>query len=635
MSQKVTLREDLRSPSGDDGEAERRIAATLDSITDGFLRLSADWRVVYVNAEAERIDGRSRTDLIGKRIWDVWPHTAGTPLETQFHRAVADRSKVEFENFYEPWNRWFTIKAFPTAEGGLEIFYNDITKRKQAEEALRESETKYRTLFESIDEGFCIIEFFDGPHGPLSDYIHVDANPAYTANAGIPDIVGKKVREMVPDEAEEWVRVYRNVLITGEPIRFERELVATGRYLDLAAFRIEPSERRQVAVLFKDITRRKRAEDELREASRRKDEFLATLAHELRNPLAPIRNGLRIMKLAAEDADLVEKSRTIVERQVNHMAHLIDDLMDLSRISRGKIVLQKARFRLAEAVQDAVETARPLIDERRHELVLAMPPGPILVEADRTRLSQVFGNLLNNAAKYTEAGGRIRVTVERDAGEVVVGIEDNGVGIPADMLPKVFDMFTQVDRSLEKAQGGLGIGLSIVQRLVEMHDGRIAVESGGHGQGSRFVVRLPVVLSRGTTSAVADGEEMIVAAPRRRILVADDNRDAATSLAMLLRILGNDAQTASDGLQALEVGAAFKPHLVLLDIGMPNLNGFETCRRIRQEEWGKQIVVVACTGWGQDDDRRKSEEAGFDMHLVKPIASADLQNLLAGLVPAT
>jgi signal transduction histidine kinase len=500
----------------------------------------------------------------------------------------------------------------------------------ETEQALRASEQKYRALFESIDEGFCIIEFFDGPHGPLSDYVHVEANPAYTINAGIPDIVGRKVRELVPDEAEDWVRIYRDVLLTGRPVRFERELVATGRHLDLAAFRIEPVERRQVAVLFKDITLRKRAEQELKDADRRKDEFLATLAHELRNPLAPIRNGLEIMKLAAGDAAAVEQARAMMERQIGQMAHLIDDLMDLSRISRGKIVLQKTRLRLGDALQDAVDTARPHIVERGHELVIAVPPEPILVDADRTRLSQIFGNLLNNAAKYTERGGRIRVAVERHDHDVTVTVADNGVGIPAPMLPKVFDIFTQVDRSLEKSQGGLGIGLSIVKRLVEMHGGTVAAESDGHEQGSSFTVRLPVVAAVAPSVDHPEGSGKPASSHRRRILVADDNRDAARSLTLLLRILGNDTQTAHDGLEALEIGATYLPDVVLLDIGMPNLNGLDTCRRMRQEPWGKNIVIVACTGWGQDDDRRKTQDAGFDTHMVKPVDPAALEKLLAG-----
>jgi signal transduction histidine kinase/ActR/RegA family two-component response regulator len=380
-----------------------------------------------------------------------------------------------------------------------------------------------------------------------------------------------------------------------------------------------------------DLIENKQAEEALREADRRKDEFLAILAHELRNPLAPLRTGLQVMKLARNDATAVEQSRTMMERQLDQMVRLIDDLMDLSRISRGKIVLQMTRVLLATVVRNAVETSRPLIETAGHDLTLDVPDEPIYVNADATRLSQVFANLLNNAAKYTDRGGRIRLAFERQGSDAVISVEDNGVGIPAPMLPKVFDMFTQVDHSLEKAQGGLGIGLNIVKRLVEMHGGTIQAQSGGHGAGSTFTVRLPVVLSLASEPS-ADGAA-VKAAPvaRRRILVVDDNRDAAVSLAMMLNIMGNETQAAHDGLEALGVAAAFRPDVILLDIGMPKLNGYDTARRMRREPWGKAVVLVALTGWGQEEDKHRSQEAGFDLHLVKPVEPAALEQLLAGL----
>jgi len=335
------------------------------------------------------------------------------------------------------------------------------------------------------------------------------------------------------------------------------------------------------------------------------------------------------MKLAGDNPDAVEKSRSMMERQVGQMAHLIDDLMDLSRISGGKIVLQKARLKVSDVVQDAVDISRPLIEERGHDLVVDVPPEPLYVDAYRTRLAQVFGNLLNNAAKYTETGGRIRVAVERQGSDVVVAVEDNGVGIRADMLNMVFDMFAQVDRSLEKSQGGLGIGLNIVQRLAEMHDGSIVAESGGYGAGSRFVVRLPVALAV-TTDRPDDHDEVPKAKPaRRRILVVDDNRDGANSLAEMLTIMGNDTQTAFDGLEAVAVAEAFKPDVIVMDLGMPRMNGYEACRRIRGEPWGRNVVMVAQTGWGQEDDKRKSQDAGFDCHMVKPVDPESLEKLLA------
>ena len=698
--------------------------------------------------------------------------------------------------------RWAVDLGHPRFEGGEFRGFvgsvTDIHDRRVAEDGWREAEGRYRTLFETMDEGFCVIEFLDGPHGPLSDYVHVEANPAYTTNAGIPDIVGQKVRQMVPDEAGAWVEVYRTVLLTGQPVRFERELVATGRHLELAAFRIGSAERRQVAVLFKDVTPRKRAEDlvrevgdrqrllseaaavllstddpdamlrgvfdriaphfgldayfnymvddtgtglrlasaaglpaggppprlefgqavcgsvaasrhpvhathiqqsadprvqlvkgfgvrvyachpllagdrllgtlsfasrtrdefapdevgylgtvcryvaaayervrllaELREQDRRKDEFLATLAHELRNPLAPVRTGLQVLKLAGVDGPAAERARAMMERQVAQMTHLIDDLMDLSRITCGKIVLQNARLPIATPIRTAVDTSRPLLDQQRHRLTLRVPDPPIHVDADNTRLTQVFANLLNNAAKYTEPGGDIRLTVERQGGEVVVAVSDTGVGISPAMLPRVFDMFSQVDRSLEKAQGGLGIGLNIVRRLVEMHGGAIAAESGGPGAGSTFTVRLPVAAAPAPPDRPADATNGKAKPPaRRRILVVDDNTDGADSLAMMLGLMGNETRTAHDGLEAVDAAVAFLPDVILMDIGMPRLNGYEACRRIREQPWGGGPVIVACTGWGQEEDRRKSRDAGFNFHMTKPVDPSALEKLLDGL----
>ncbi|HVK07532.1 MAG TPA: PAS domain S-box protein, partial [Gemmataceae bacterium] len=423
------------------------------------------------------------------------------PTRRAIEHSIRDRAgydvyyrTVHPESGAEKWVRaigrtFYAPDGAPTRFDGITL---DVTDQRRAEAAVRASEERFRTLFETMDEGFCVIEFLDGPHGPLSDYVHVLANPAFTANAGIPNIVGRKVREMVPDEAGAWVEVYRTVLLTGRPVRFERELVATGRHLDLAAFRIEPPERRQVAVLFQDVTARKRAEEALREADRRKDEFLATLAHELRNPLAPLRNGLQLLKMAGGDAELAERSRGMMDRQLTQLVRLVDDLLDVSRITRGKIELRPEQVDLRAVIESAIETVRPVIEQSGHRLTVSAPDGPLVVTADPTRLAQVVANLLTNSAKYTHPGGHIRLTVGRDGGTAVVSVVDDGIGIPPGMLDRVFEMFTQVDRTLEKTTGGLGIGLSLVKGLVEMHGGTIAAHSDGEGKGSEFVVRLPI-----------------------------------------------------------------------------------------------------------------------------------------------
>ena len=321
----------------------------------------------------------------------------------------------------------------------------------------------------------------------------------------------------------------------------------------------------------------------------------------------------------------------MMERQLSQLIHLVDDLLDVSRISRGKIALRKERVELSRVVHQAVETSRPLIDDAGHDLIINLSPSLIFVDADVTRLAQVISNLLNNAAKYTEPGGRITLTVERQRNDAVVSVRDTGVGIPAHMLPRVFDIFTQVDRSIERSQGGLGIGLSLVKGLVEMHGGAVEARSDGHGMGSEFVIRLPVVLSlagQQSAEALPDRSPLKV---KRRILVVDDNRDSATSLAIMLKLMGNETQTAHDGLEALEVAAIFRPDVVLLDIGMPKLNGYDTAQRLRQQPWGKNVVLVALTGWGQEDDKRRSLEAGFNFHMVKPVDPSALEKLLAGL----
>jgi len=329
---------------------------------------------------------------------------------------------------------------------------------------------------------------------------------------------------------------------------------------------------------------------------------------------------------------VVEQARTMMERQLGQMVRLIDDLLDISRISQGKVTVRKERLDLADVIRQAVETSRPVIEGRGLELAIQLPHR-ILVEADMTRLTQSISNLLNNAAKYTDRGGRITLAVQREGRDAVVSVRDTGIGIPRPMLAKVFEMFTQVDRS-ERAQGGLGIGLYLVKRLVEMHGGTVEARSEGHGMGSEFVIRLPVLSVAGAQPEV-ELDRAAVATPRRRVLVADDNRDAALSLAMMLEMIGNETQTAFDGLEAVEVAGKFLPDVMLLDIGMPKLSGHEAAARIRQQPWGRNIVLVALTGWGQDDDKRKSQDAGFDFHLVKPVDPEEIEKLLAGLKSET
>ncbi|HET9652682.1 MAG TPA: ATP-binding protein [Usitatibacter sp.] len=369
---------------------------------------------------------------------------------------------------------------------------------------------------------------------------------------------------------------------------------------------------------------------ELQELDRRRSEFLATLAHELRNPLAPLLNGLEVMRLASDDADKMEKARGMMQRQLGQMVRLVDDLLDVSRVSRGKMELRPADIEIAAALRTAVEASQPLMGERGHSLVAHVPPERIIVHGDAARLSQVFSNLLNNAAKYTEPGGRIELDALYEEGQVVVRVRDNGIGIPPEMQSRVFEIFTQVDRSLERAQGGLGIGLSIARRLVEMHGGTIQVRSDGHGKGSEFTVRLPARVER-PVQAPRQEDRRMPSGPCRRILVADDNPDSAETLQIMLEVMGNEVRVAHDGEEAVKLAEAFQPDAILLDIGMPKLNGYDACSQIRARPGGADPLIVALTGWSQEEDKLRSKEAGFDRHLVKPVEPGTLEGLIQSL----
>jgi len=394
----------------------------------------------------------------------------------------------------------------------------------------------------------------------------------------------------------------------------------------------------RTAELERDLAERKRLEQALVAADQRKDEFLAVLAHELRNPLAPVRTAVDTMWLRPiEDATLLQ-CRDVIGRQVEHLTRLVDDLMDVSRITRGNIRLERKPVDVADVVRRAVETHQPLLASRQHQLVVELPSEPLVVEGDVTRLAEAVGNLLNNAAKYTEEKGRItlRVTASASSKDVRISIKDTGLGIPPEMLPSVFEMFTQIDHTLHRSQGGLGIGLALVRELVEMHGGRVEGFSDGLGKGSEFVLTLPLR----PDLAVAAAAAARVPAPAPvddgglpcRILVVDDNRDAAQSLAVMLRLSGGEVEveTAHDGVQALRIAERFRPSLVLMDIGMPGMSGFDVARTIRSLPWGSRVRLVAQTGWGQDQDRQRAHEAGFDVHLTKPIDYSALMQLMPG-----
>ena len=399
----------------------------------------------------------------------------------------------------------------------------------------------------------------------------------------------------------------------------------------VSAVRASLRARRRQYQIRDQIAEMRRIADALREADRRKDEFLAILAHELRNPLAPLRNALEAMRFAPDNRDTATWARDIMARQIHQMVRLIDDLLDLSRVSRGKIKLEREPVEIYAVVVDALEVCRPAVEGAGHRITVQLPDEPLRVEGDRTRLVQVLCNLLSNAAKYTAPGGAIHVEARAEDRAVRLSVTDSGVGIPADMLDRVFDMFTQVEQSLERSQGGLGIGLTLVKRLVELHGGSVQANSEGPGSGSEFVVRLPRFSGRVAAPRPPAGAEPVheVANARpHRILVADDNRDAAETLANMLRLFGHEVCIAYNGEEAVRAAAAFKPDLALMDIGMPRMNGYDAARCIRDQPGGQDVLLVALTGWGQPDDKRRSSSAGFDQHLVKPLDPAVLGRLI-------
>lgn len=509
-----------------------------------------------------------------------------------------------------------------------ELAFRDVTERQEAEAI----QARLAAIVESSQDAV-ISKTLDGTIRSWN--AEAERLFGYTPE----EAIGQSITLIIPKERLDEEREIVEKLRRGERVEhFETVRVTkSGQLIDLS-LTVSPLRNSAGQVIgaskvARDITDRRRMDDALREADRRKDEFLAVLAHELRNPLAPLRNGLQILRLAGDDNPTVSQARAMMERQLGHLVRLVDDLLDVSRISRNKMELRRSSLLLADVLSSAVETARPLIEEAGHALIVALPPEPIHLDADLTRLAQVFSNLLTNSAKYTEPGGRIWLTAELLDGEVAVAVRDTGIGIPPDALPQLFDLFSQVDRSLERSTSGLGIGLALVQGLVAMHGGTVRAESTGLGTGSTFTVRLPVLSSEGSLPEFPESQESETGAggPRRRFLVVDDNLDAVNSLALLLRLFGHEVQIAHNGLEALEVAERFRPEVVLMDVGMPVLNGHEATRRIRAEPWGRDILILALTGWGQDSDKLLSKEAGCDAHLVKPILWPDLEKVLAEL----
>jgi PAS domain S-box-containing protein len=540
--------------------------------------------------------------------------------------------------------RWFTFSWTPLRNPGREImgFYcatqetteyilKSQNERRKTRKALAASESRYRSLFNSIDEGFCIVELKFDSQGRALDYRFLEINRAFEVQTGLHDAAGKWMRSLLPAHEQHWYDIYGEVAQSGRSVRFVSHAEALGRWFSVNAFPVGDQRPSPVAVLFQDISERRRAELALREADRHKDEFIATLAHELRNPLAPVRSGLEIVQLKTGVASPLKPTLDMMDRQLNHLVRLVEDLMDIGRINSGKLQLRHENIDLPTVLEHTVQALRATNALHRHQLTLAVSDEIPRVSGDFERLTQAFTNIISNAIKYTDAGGQIRVSIAAEGPEAVVSISDTGIGIPEQDLPRVFELFWQVRSHHDRAGGGLGIGLALVKEIVSLHGGQVFAESGGAGQGSTFIVRLPAVSAQVEADSYSAPRD-IDAPIKRRILVADDNEDAAHALAELLKMSGHEVFTAFDGQEAVDSAIRHHPEVVLLDIGMPVMGGIEAAREIRLRLGHPAPTLVALTGWGQDADKSASDEAGFDYHLVKPV-TLDMLNEVLNAAP--
>ncbi|MFZ1687073.1 MAG: PAS domain S-box protein [Flavobacteriales bacterium] len=616
-------------------QSEERFHLLADNVVQLIWMAEADGSTMWFNKRWEEFTGMSG-EQIRLNAKDLHHPDHHERVSTSL-RARAEKGEQWEETFplkgKDGKFHWFLATARPVRDpsGNVVRWFGtltDITTEREAGELLRESEERFRLLADSMAQ----LAWIGDAEGKPIWY-----NKQWENYSGIDMLNGTpEQRRMVmhPDHMQRVNESHMRGVSAG--VVWEETFPLLGKDGQFRWFlsrsvpvRAANGELIRWFGTNTDITEQKKAEEELESSSRHKDHFLATLAHELRNPLAPIKNGLQLMELAPDDPGVMETTRAMMTRQLDHMVRLVDDLMDLSRISRGKIELLREQTSLSGIVATAIESCKPLIERNAHQLEVNMGSDNMVVNGDAARLTQVVANLLNNAAKYTPKGGRIQVNVEREGNTAVIRVKDNGIGIEPEAISHAFDMFAQIDPAQKtQAGGGLGIGLNIVKQLVEMHDGKVEGQSAGLGQGSEFTVRLPL-LSGGSGPAKTSKSGTKSTGPSRRVLVVDDNQDAALSMSLILRRRGHTVEVANDGGQALALGGIFKPEIVLMDIGMPRMNGYEACARMRGTEWGKHIRIVALSGWGQDEDRRRSEEAGFDGHTVKPIDSGTLDRLMS------
>jgi PAS domain S-box-containing protein len=609
------------------------LAMLLDHAYDAVAVRRASGNILYWNRGAERTYGWSAAEAVGQSCHSLLRTQFPKPLaaieatltehgvwEGQLVHTHKDGSQITVDS------RW-ALDAAGGEQVVLEIS-RDVTLRLAAEESARRRERQLRFVTDSAP---VLIAHCDLEHR------FKFVNRPYAARFGLEpaDLIGRRIPEILGQDAYDTIKPSLMRTLAGKRVDVEVEVPyeRLGRQFMRFAYEPELDEHGTVigyVAAIINVSDRRRAEEALREANSRKDAFLATLAHELRNPVAALRNAVTLLSLPRTDAAVRDRADAIVDRQLKQLVRLVEDLLDVSRISRGQLQLRLARTTLAEVIQSAVESTSLALGAASQEVEVLLPDESIELEADTERLSQVFVNLLTNATKYTPAGGKITISAVATAEDVTVTVTDTGIGIPSDMLESVFGMFIQVHSTSDRASGGLGIGLTLVRSIVDLHGGTVTAESHGTDRGSTFRVRLPLV-QQGIRQAEPAPSPSAEAAVSKRVLIADDNLDAAESLQLWLQLAGHDVQIAGNGMEALRVAAEFKPDVALLDLGMPGLSGFDVARRIRDSAWGSDMVLVALTGWGQDEDRKQSAEAGFDHHLTKPIAPEAIESLIAGL----